>query len=192
MTDSEGNYLFDPAQGGKEPEIYLYDLANVVLNSNDDRELQIQVHLLKEGEDIPANKPFIIKPQDDIQEDIYFYNVTIANPTVVEPSVDDVQFWSLFIKSNVKPEANHKIIEIDANGELQEHTENVNLNGLNGYFIVSSSLPAYDYAVIQLSNGTSTDVIRVEQANKPIKMIIDNRVYILQGENVYSILGEKQ
>ena len=192
VTDREGKHIFDPEQGGNAPEIYLFDLASVVLTSDYDNELKLQFHLLKEGEEVPANKPFIIKPVEDIVEDFFFYDVTIVNPVEAEPSVDDVQFLGLFIQANVTPEDDHKIIEIDENGELGEHTETVNISGLNGYFVVSPALPAYDYAIIQLDNGVSTDMSGVECKTKSVKVMIDNHVYIIQGENVYSINGKKQ
>ena len=112
VTDREGNRIFDAEQGGKAPEIYLYDLANVTLNSDYDSELQLQCHALKDGEEIPANQPFIIKPQEDIVEDFFFYDVTIVNPVEEAPSVDDVQFRAVFINKGVTPEADHKIIEV--------------------------------------------------------------------------------
>ena len=192
VTDREGNYIFDPERGGQAPEIYLYDLANVVLTSNYDNELQIQFHLLKENEEIPANKPFIIKPQEDIVDDFFFYDVTMVNPVEADASVDDVQFLSIYIQAHVTPEADHKIIVIDSNGELQESNEGVIVVGLSGYFVVSPAIPAYDYAVIQLDNGVSTDVSGVGQNNQPIKVMKDNQVYIIQGENVYSVTGKIQ
>ena len=192
VTDREGNHIFDPEQGGNAPEIYLFDVANVVLTSEYDSELKLQFHLLKEGEEVPANKPFIIKPVEDIVEDFFFYDVTIINPVEVEPTVDDVQFLGLFIQSYVTPETDHKIIEIDDNGALVEHTQAVNIGGLNGYFVVSPAVAAYDYAIIQLDNGVSTDMSEVEYKTKSVKVMIDNHVYIIHGENIYSITGKKQ
>jgi hypothetical protein len=192
VTDREGNHIFDTEQGGKTPEIYLYDHANVTLNSDYDSELQLQFHPLKENEEIPANMPFFIKPQEDVVEDFFFYDVTMVNPVEADASVDDVQFLSIYIQAHVTPEADHKIIVIDSNGELQESNEGVTVVGLSGYFVVSPAIPAYDYAVIQLDNGVSTDVSGGGQNNKPIKVMKDNQVYIIQGENVYSVTGKIQ
>jgi hypothetical protein len=116
----------------------------------------------------------------------------MVNPVEADASVDDVQFLSIYIQAHVTPEADHKIIVIDSNGELQESNEGVNVVGLSGYFVVSPAIPAYDYAVIQLDNGVSTDMSGVGQNNKPIKVMKDNQVYIIQGENVYSVTGKIQ
>ena len=191
VTDRDGNHIFDTEQGGKTPEIYLFDVANVVLTSDYDSELKLQFHILKEGEEIPANQPFIIKPQEDVVTDFIFYDVDIVNP-VAEPIVDDVQFHGLFIRAHVTPEDDSKLIEITADGKLQEHTEGVTLNGLNGYFMVSPALPAYDYAVIVLDNGVSTPVSEVEVSGKAIKVMINQQIYILHNESVYSVTGKKQ
>jgi hypothetical protein len=121
--------------------------------------------------------------------DFIFYDVDIVNP-VAEPSVDDVQFHGLFISASVTPEADYKLIEI-VDGELQEHTEGVTLKGLNGYFMVSPALPAYDSAVIVLDNGVSTDIINIDSVNKPKKVLINNQVFILHGDKVYTITGKQ-
>ena len=190
VTDREGNHIFDAEQGGNTPEIYIFDVANVVLTSNYDNELKLQFHLLKEDEEIPANQPFIIKPKEDIVTDFIFYNVDIVNPVEVESNGDGVEFRGLFIRASVTPEADYKLIEI-VDGELQEHTEGVTLNGLNGYFMVSPALPAYDYAVIELDNGVSTDIINIDSVNKPKKVLINNQVFILHGDKVYTITGKQ-
>ena len=191
VTDSAGNYLFDAEQGGKEPEIYLYDLANVVLNSEAENELQIQFHLWK-GEEIPANMPFVIKPQEDIETDLVFHDVIIVQPQHNTLSVDDVQFRALLTPSTITPEDGNHIIEITESGVLQEHTTAVKLLGLNGYFVVTPGVPAYDHAIIKLDNGLSTSVDGVERTNKPTKVMINQQVYILQGKDIYNIIGYKQ
>ena len=191
VTDSAGNYLFDAEQGGKEPEIYLYDLANVVLNSEAENELQIQFHLWK-GEEIPANMPFVIKPQEDIETDLIFHDVIIVQPQYNTSSVDDVQFRALLTPSTITPEDGNHIIEITESGVLQEHTTAVKLLGLNGYFVVTPGVPAYDHAIIKLDNGLSTSVDGVERTNKPTKVMINQQVYILQGKDIYNIIGYKQ
>ena len=191
VTDSAGNYLFDAEQGGKEPEIYLYDLANVVLNSEAENELQIQFHLWK-GEEIPANMPFVIKPQEDIETDLVFHDVIIVQPQHNTSSVDDVQFRALLTPSTITPEDGNHIIEITESGVLQEHTAAVKLLGLNGYFVVTPGVPAYDHAIIKLDNGLSTSVDGVERTNKPTKVMINQQVYILQGKDIYNIIGYKQ
>ena len=118
--------------------------------------------------------------------------MTIVNPVAPEASVDDVQFLGQYIQGGVTPDADHKIIVIDVNGDLQEHTDAVTVSGLSGYFVVSPAIPAYDYAVIQLDNGVSTDMSEVEYKTKSVKVMIDNHVYIIHGENIYSITGKKQ
>jgi hypothetical protein len=190
VTDREGNYIFDAEQGGNTPEIYLFDVANVVLTSDYDSELKLQFHLLKEGEEVAANQPFIIKPKEDIVTDFIFYDVDIVNPVKVESNGDGVEFRGLFISASVTPEADYKLIEI-VDGELQEHTEGVTLKGLNGYFMVSPALPAYDYAVIVLDNGVSTDIINIDSVNKSKKVLINNQVFILHGDKVYTITGKQ-
>ena len=192
VTDREGNHIFDTEQGGKTPEIYLYDHANVTLTSDYDSELQLQFHPLKENEEIPANMPFFIKPQEDVVEDFFFYDVTIANPIEAAPSVDDVQFLSVFIRGTKTPEADYKIIEVTAEGNLQEHTEPVSISGLSGYFLVAPTLLAYDYAVIVLDNSVSTSINEIKVNGEAIKVMMNQQVYILQGENVYHVTGKKQ
>ena len=192
VTDRDGNYLFDEEKGGYAPEIYLYDFANVVTNSNSDSELRLQFHLLKDVEDVPANQPFIILPKEDINLDMFFHDVTIVNPVKTESSVDDVQFVGLFISTTVTPEEDHTLIEVNDEGQLQEYTSAVSLLGLNGYFVVAPSIVAYDYPVIYLEAGSSTSVNDLQLQASPIKLLRNNQVYILHKENVYTITGKKQ
>ena len=192
VTDREGNRIFDPEQGGKAPEIYLYDYASVKINSEADSELQLQFHQLKDEEEVAANQPFIIKPQEDIVDDFFFYDVTIVNPTETASSVDDVQFLPVFITKHVTPEEDHKLIEIADDGTLLEHVEAVIFHGLNGYFIVPPTLPAHDYAVIVIEDDISTSISDINRLGKATKVMINQQVYILQGKNVYSVTGKKQ
>jgi hypothetical protein len=90
-----------------------------------------------------------------------------------------------------REDGNH-IIEITESGVLQEHTTAVKLLGLNGYFVVTPGVPAYDYAIIKLDNGLSTSVGEIESSIKTTKVMIDQQVYILQGKDIYNIIGNKQ
>ena len=191
VTDAEGNLLFDAEQGGQEPTIYLYDLANVVVTSEADSELQIQLHALKEGETIAAHQPFVIKPQADVELNMVFHNVTIVKPEEVVLGVDDVQFLPQFVPGTVSPQDGNTLITISGLSTLEAHTEAVSISGLSGYFVVTPACAAYDYAVIQVKDGVTTGIHDINTSEKPIKVIIDNQVYILRGENVYSITGKK-
>jgi hypothetical protein len=84
------------------------------------------------------------------------------------------------------------LIEIATDGNLQEHTEYVTINGLSGYFIVAPTLPAYDYAVILLESDTPTSASDIKLSNKAIKVMINQQVYILQDERIYNVTGQKQ
>ncbi len=191
VMDDEGNYLFDAEQGGLEPEIYLFNQANVVLNSDAEYELQIQL-LLWKGEDIPANIPFIIKPQESIPANLVFQNVTVIKPQDNISSVDDVQFRSLLTPSTIALEEGNRIVEVTVDGVLQEHSTAVKLQGLNGYFVVTPAVPAYDYAIIKLDNGLSTSVGEIEHSIKTTKVMINQQIYILRGNEIYNLLGNKQ
>ena len=128
----------------------------------------------------------------DVVEEFFFYDVTIANPIEAAPSVDDVQFLSVFISGTKTPEADYKIIEVTAEGNLQEHTEPVSISGLSGYFLVAPTLPAYDYAVIVLDNSVSTSINEIKVNGEAIKVMMNQQVYILQGERIYGVTGQQK
>ena len=192
VTDKAGNHLFDANLGGKEPELFVYDLANVVVNAQADSELQLQFHLLKEEETIPAYTPFMIKPKEDVAVDMIFHDVTVQKKDNQTVGVDDVQLLGLFTPGAVKVQDGNKVLEVTAQGNVQEHTMDVSLLGLNGYFVVTPAIPAYDNIVIKLKDGVSTSVSALEQLVKPIKVIMNDGVYIIQGENIYNVIGQKQ
>jgi hypothetical protein len=71
-------------------------------------------------------------------------------------------------------------------------TESTRILGASGYFKVPAGVAAYDYAVINVTGSDATPTW-VENITGTIKKIIRNcRMYILRGENVYSITGQKQ
>jgi N-acetylmuramoyl-L-alanine amidase len=187
VTDNNGNKIF----GDETPEIYLFDLASVVLNSEAATELQLQFHLLKEEDEVPANQAFIIKPKVDVNVDMIFHGVTVAKPTAESIGVDDVVFLSLLAPKTITPIVGEKVVEV-LNGELNEHTDAVSLLGLNAYFMLKASIPAYDYAVIKLDNGVSTSVENIEPTSKPIKVMINHGVYIIHGKNIFNVTGQRQ
>ena len=85
------------------------------------------------------------------------------------------------------------MIEVASYGELQEHTEGVIINGLNGYFVVAPTLPSYDYAVILVDdNSSTTSVSEVKSSAKAIKVMLNQQVYILQGERIYGVTGQQK
>ena len=63
---------------------------------------------------------------------------------------------------------------------------------MSGYFVVAPTLPAYDYAVIVLDNSVSTSINEIKVNGEAIKVMMNQQVYILQGENVYHVTGKKQ
>jgi hypothetical protein len=98
----------------------------------------------------------------------------------------------LLTPNTITLEDGSRIIEITTEGGLQEHTTAVKLLGLNAYFVVTPGVPAYDYAIIKLDNGLSTSVDGVETSNKPTKVMINQQIYILRGNEIYNLLGNKQ
>jgi hypothetical protein len=98
----------------------------------------------------------------------------------------------LLAPNTITPEDGSRIIEITTEGVLQESTTAVKLLGLNAYFVVSPDMLAYDHAIIKLDNGLSTSVDGVETSNKPTKVMINQQIYILRGNDIYNLVGNKQ
>jgi hypothetical protein len=118
--------------------------------------------------------------------------VTVIKPQDNISSVDDVQFRSLLTPSTIALAEGNRIVEVTVDGVLQEHSTAVKLQGLNGYFVVTPAVPAYDYAIIKLDNGLSTSVGEIEHSLQTTKVMINQQIYILRGNDIYNLVGNKQ
>ncbi len=149
VTDEAGNHIFDPEQGGKEPELYLYKAAKI-LTQDTTTELQIQVRAWGKDEVLQPTTPFIIKPQDAISGKIIFHNVTITQNNAYTPAEGEVQFIGINSPGSVTPAENSKLIRImEEGGEIQQFTEKTSFPGVNGYFTVAATVAPYDTVTIR-------------------------------------------
>ena len=82
---------------------------------------------------------------------------------------------------------------MNGNEPLQSLSEKTKLLALNGYFIVPTTTPAYDYATIYISTSATTPATWVEQAAMQYRKIMMNqRIYILKHNAIYTVEGQKQ
>ncbi len=191
MSDAEGNYVFDAQNGGATPTIYIYDQhSTVVVDGN--IELQLSFHIMKDDEEIKAGVPFLIKPTEDITDKLYIESTYITKGEPIENIEGEIEFVSMWQPKTVNVSEEYDVLLVTGASQLTRMTESTKILGASGYFKVPVGVAAYDYAVINVTGSEATPTW-VENITGTIKKIIRNcRMYILRGENVYSITGQKQ
>jgi len=192
IKDANGVCVFDPQNGGAEAQLYVYD-DNTVVTEDNNIVMRMNFHPLKEEEVIKAGVPFLIKPQVTIQEKLYIDNVYLSLGEPAATLEDDIAFVGILEPTNVQGTEDYQVLVVNGNEPLQSLSEKTKLLALNGYFIVPTTTPAYDYATIYISTSATTPATWVEQAAMQYRKIMMNqRIYILKHNAIYTVEGQKQ
>ena len=170
-------------------------------NINDDV-LELHFNTLNVSEETPlmAGVPYLIKPNNEIVSSVDFFDVTtpiIENPN--EYGGKDVEGGDLTFHGIMNPTsivANSNILMLVAENRLAEPSADGEMLGLRGFFTVNGplQLPKQAIIVIQQSTPTSIPVApEAEQQLKPEvrKVMYDGKIYILRGDEVYTITGHR-
>ena len=192
ITDKEGNPVFDPAQGGAEPTILIFDGANIVMTPEADVELRLNFHKQREAEDIPANVPFIIIPEDSLPQRLTLPVAEITNAMPESEAIDEVEFVGLFMPKSLEIATDCKYVLVEDANKLSVLSEGASVLGLSGYFIVPNSLGAFDRATIHIEGKEATDLdLQKMDETKVTKIIRNQQILILRGGETYSVLGQQ-
>lgn len=142
---------------------------------------------------IEAGKPYLVEPATDIAAPMEFKDVTISvtNGSNVTQSV--VTMHGILHPTEL--EANNKsILFLVANNNLAWANVTANMNGMRAYFKVNdpSLLSARTRAYIRREPTVTTDMENITTTETEIKKVIyNNNLYILRGEEVYTIQGNR-
>ena len=143
---------------------------------------------------ITAGEPYLVEPAEDIAAPMEFKNVTISvtNGSEIAPHTAVTMHGILH---PTELQANNKsILFLVENNNLAWANETANMNGMRAYFKVNepSLLSARTRAYIRKEPTVATDMENITTSETEIKKVIYNgTLYIIRGDEVYTIQGTK-
>lgn len=142
---------------------------------------------------IEAGKPYLVEPATDIAAPMEFKDVTISvtNGSNVTQSV--VTMHGILHPKELQAD-DKSILFLVANNNLAWANVTANMNGMRAYFKVNdpSLLSARTRAYIRREPTVTTDMENITTTETEIKKVIyNNNLYILRGDEVYTIQGTK-
>lgn len=191
VTDENGAHIFDPAQGGQRPSILVYDGTEEVV-VNEERMVQFNFHELQDDEQILAHRPFLFKPaqEEALSTRLHFWPAYLGNvaPAAVDP--ETVSFLPTPAPMQITiPEGNMALILVDQN-RLAWVSAAGEMLGLRGYFLAPKSLSQSPARIAIRENvPADTEDTSVEGDSGVYKILENQRVYIIRGNEKYDILG---
>ena len=191
VTDENGAHIFDPAQGGQRPSILVYDGTEEVV-VNEERMVQFNFHELQDDEQILAHRPFLFKPaqEEALSTRLHFWSAYLGNvaPAAVDP--ETVSFLPTPAPMQITiPEGNMALILVDQN-RLAWVSAAGEMLGLRGYFLAPKSLSQLPARIAIRENvPADTEDTSVEGDSGVYKILENQRVYIIRGNEKYDILG---
>ena len=142
---------------------------------------------------ITAGEPYLVEPAEDIAAPMEFKNVTISVTNGNDVAKGAVTMHGILHPTELQ--ANNKsILFLVENNNLAWANETANMNGMRAYFKVNepSLLSARTRAYIRKEPTVATDMENITTSETEIKKVIYNgSLYIIRGDEVYTIQGTK-
>ena len=146
-----------------------------------------------EVESITAGEPYLVEPAEDIAAPMVFKNVTISVTSGNDVAQDAVTMHGILHPTEL--EANDKsILFLVENNNLAWANVTANMNGMRAYFQVNepSLQSARTRAYIRKASTVATDMENITTTDTKIKKVIYNgNIYIIRGNEVYTVQGTK-
>jgi hypothetical protein len=202
VTDLEGNYIFNEAKGGSAPSILVYE-GYERITENGEEVLQLIYHELgdrpnmedSEGrkyESIPAYTPFLIKPTGgNVTTRLHFWPAYVGSGVPVPNYTGDITPMGHFIPGTVTiPDGSIMLILVSDN-RLAKVTSSGEMLGLRGYFLMPESMKSMPAQIcIKENASTDTEEVEADSVDGAYKILDNQRVYIIRGKEVYTIMGD--
>ena len=142
---------------------------------------------------LKAGQPYLVEPAAEIEAPMVFNGVTISAISGSEVAQPAVTMYGILHPTELQ--ANNKsILFLVENNNLAWANETANMNGMRAYFKVNepSLLSARTRAYIRREPTVATDMENITTSETEIKKVIYNgTLYIIRGDEVYTIQGTK-
>ncbi len=142
---------------------------------------------------IEAGKPYLVEPATDIAAPMEFKDVTISVTNGSNVAQSAVTMHGILHPTELQAD-DKSILFLVANNNLAWANVTANMNGMRAYFKVNdpSLLSARTRAYIKREPTVTTDMENITTTETEIKKVIyNNNLYILRGEEVYTIQGNR-
>jgi hypothetical protein len=140
-----------------------------------------------------AGVPYLVEPSNDITAPMDFPQATI---TVAEGSKVDnnnIMFCGI-LKPKELQAGNKSILFLVSNNNLAWANTTANMNGMRAYFQVNdlTLLNARTRAYVRKVSNVTTEIENLDATKNEVqKVLINNQIYIIRGEEIYNIQGQK-
>jgi hypothetical protein len=145
---------------------------------------------------IQAGKPYLIKPQSDVQGIASFKNpvqfTTTTASSVTDAGDQYANFYGVFPMTYIVNDDPIKLkLMLISDNRLAE-IESDDMYGFRAYFQLQKAVPANTLSLLNFrrNSTTDTDIVVDGQKLNIQKFIREGRVYIRAGETLYTITGE--
>lgn len=174
------------------------------INGEDMLILNFQEMNVSENDPIMPGVPYLIQPNSDISSSVTFdvpYNECSEEVhSVLDPN-NLVTFHAVLNNGTMKVDENATTMILVDQNRLALVTSDGTMKGLRGYFTLSpavASLAAEGKVYMSMSKPVPTAVENVTAPEQPMpeqpkarKIMYNGDIYILHGDNVYTIMGQK-
>jgi hypothetical protein len=159
-----------------------------------------------EGNKMYAGYPYLIMPQTDVTGWITFAGINKDSVYTGEGKTITTEYASMH--GHINPsviEASHTTLLLVAGNQLAVPMDDGEMLGLRAYFTLEGTAAAYDMggqSVLQIGKKVTTDTPEVPEVaediettqpsrEKPRKVMYEGKIYIIRGEEVYNMKGER-
>ena len=194
VVDDNGNPLLNPAT----TSILVYDNA-VVENIGGEEVIAYNFHEYAEAdkfETLLPYQPFLIKPENDITVRMHFWSALMNKPATPKARTDAYQVFVEGVLAPtmlpVNPEYDNTLILV-ADNRLAKVTTQGEMLGLRLYFTVPKDVSPSARSIIRVNNAPAgiDDIETPQQGASAIKIMQNGQIYILRGDEVYTITGAR-
>lgn len=194
VVDDNGNPLLNPAT----TSILVYDNA-VVENIGGEEVIAYNFHEYAQEdqfESLAPYTPFLIKPENDITVRMHFWAALMRKPATPKARTDANQVFVEGVLAPtmlpVNPEHDNTLILV-ADNRLAKVTTQGEMLGLRLYFTVPKDVSPSARSIIRVNNAPAgiDDIETPQQGASAIKIMQNGQIYILRGDEVYTITGAR-
>ena len=177
----------DGSEGSPLAGATLWTFSNVETNEEANTKTLIFTQTNEENE-VPANTPFLILPQNDVAKDIFFHNVTIEKAEVLtnagEVTHDGITFHGFINPLDIVASPNNFFLVAD--NRLAVFYESATIPALRGYFTAAPG----SQLQIRTRQEAPTLLENVNSDRKNTYKIQKNgKIYIIRDQVTYDLQG---
>jgi hypothetical protein len=191
VTDEDGAYVFDPAKGGAEPSILVFDGVQEV-EENGETVVEFRFHELQDNEEILANTPFLFKTNnpEKLSARLHFWSAYFSSAQTAEVQPGQVSFVPVLGPQTMTIPNGATALILVSDNRLAKVTASGEMLGLRGYFVAPSTLSNMPARIaVKEPVASDTENVEVSEHDSVYKILENQRVYIIRGNEKYDILG---